>query len=168
MKKITKEWLLTHGVCVDHFDVYHLGKKLKPHTDRNGYIQYLFSHNSTHYSISAHVLMYTWFIQDIPEGYQIHHKDNNRSNNDIKNLEMLTPEEHYDRHIGQTGKNMTFKAEMPKKKVYTIEYLDYKIETFKLAYEKARKNRTDKKAIHAAASNYWVWVNKKKQFLGEL
>ena len=34
----------------------------------------------------------------IPEGYEIHHADHNRSNNDIGNLELLSNDEHNKRH----------------------------------------------------------------------
>lgn len=36
---------------------------------------------------------------DIPEGYEIHHKDGDKSNNDISNLELLTKEKHRQYHI---------------------------------------------------------------------
>lgn len=166
--QITKNWLLEHGICVDKFDVYHCGRKITAHMEPDGYFRYSFRHNTTQYNIYAHVLMYTWFIQDIPEGYQIHHRDRDKSNNDIKNLEMLTEDDHRDRHDVHVGKNMTFKCKMPKKKIYTLEYLDYKIETSKLAYEEAKKNNADPKTLHAVSSNYWGWVNKKKQFIGDL
>lgn len=167
--QITKEWLLNHGVYVDKFDVYHNGRKIKATSNNNdGYIRYFFHHNSTLYHILAHVLLYTWYVQDIPDGYEIHHKDRDKSNNDIKNLEMLTPDEHRDRHDVHMGKNMGFKVEMPKKKVYTIDYLNYMVEKKKLIYEEARKNKADKKILHTAANNYWKWLNKRKQFTGDL
>lgn len=34
----------------------------------------------------------------IPKGYQVHHKDHDKSNNDINNLELLTEAEHRKRH----------------------------------------------------------------------
>lgn len=34
----------------------------------------------------------------IPKGYHIHHIDGNRNNNDISNLEMLSPDEHAKKH----------------------------------------------------------------------
>lgn len=37
----------------------------------------------------------------IPEGYHIHHKDENPLNNDISNLECLSPQEHSDRHLSE-------------------------------------------------------------------
>jgi len=34
----------------------------------------------------------------IPDGYHIHHLDNDKTNNDIKNLACLSPEEHFEIH----------------------------------------------------------------------
>lgn len=35
---------------------------------------------------------------EIPDGHLIHHKDGDPTNNDIDNLELVTPSEHVDRH----------------------------------------------------------------------
>lgn len=35
---------------------------------------------------------------EIPQGFQIHHKDGDKGNNDIANLECVTPREHSERH----------------------------------------------------------------------
>jgi hypothetical protein len=34
----------------------------------------------------------------IPEGYHIHHLDNDKTNNDIRNLLCVSPEEHFEIH----------------------------------------------------------------------
>lgn len=36
----------------------------------------------------------------IPKGFQIHHIDSDKTNNDIKNLQLLTPSEHKRMHSG--------------------------------------------------------------------
>src|ERR1700739_3069602 len=36
--------------------------------------------------------------QKIPPGFQIHHRDENRSNNHIDNLQCVSPQEHYEIH----------------------------------------------------------------------
>jgi len=43
---------------------------------------------------------YVWVCErgDIPEGYDVHHIDHDKSNNDISNLELLTKKEHYKKH----------------------------------------------------------------------
>lgn len=45
-----------------------------------------------------HIMVYESFYGEIPEGYQIHHKDFNNVNNDPNNLECLTINEHMKIH----------------------------------------------------------------------
>jgi len=48
-----------------------------------------------------HRLMYEAFIGKIPEGYVVHHIDNNKINNNFDNFQLMTREEHSKIH--QTG-----------------------------------------------------------------
>lgn len=48
--------------------------------------------------IRLHIYVWTKFNGEIPEGYHIHHKDHNRDNNDISNLELMSQEEHLSLH----------------------------------------------------------------------
>lgn len=45
-----------------------------------------------------HVYMWEKHNGKIPKGYQIHHKDHDKSNNEITNLEILSKEEHQKYH----------------------------------------------------------------------
>ncbi|RJP34735.1 MAG: HNH endonuclease [Candidatus Omnitrophota bacterium] len=38
--------------------------------------------------------VYEYYYGEIPDGYDVHHKDGDRSNNDIGNLEIYTKSEH--------------------------------------------------------------------------
>lgn len=60
--------------------------------DKTGY--YL---NST---LRIRMHRYVWVCEkgDIPKGYDVHHIDHDRSNNDISNLELLTMHEHRKQH----------------------------------------------------------------------
>jgi len=49
----------------------------------------------------------------IPKGYHIHHKDKNRNNNDISNLEMMLGTEHNSMH--STGQSSGHKSRNPGK-----------------------------------------------------
>jgi len=45
-----------------------------------------------------HRLVYEAFVGEIPNGYAVHHKDFNRQNNRVENLEVLSKKEHTKKH----------------------------------------------------------------------
>lgn len=45
-----------------------------------------------------HVYVWEYYNGKIKKGYHIHHKDKNKNNNEIENLEMLSPQEHQKIH----------------------------------------------------------------------
>lgn len=45
-------------------------------------------------SVSIHRYVWEFYNGDIPEGFQIHHKDHNRANNALENLELVETTEH--------------------------------------------------------------------------
>jgi hypothetical protein len=51
--------------------------------------------------IRAHVWVWKYHNGNIPKGYHIHHKDENKSNNFIENLEILTSFEHLSKHASK-------------------------------------------------------------------
>jgi hypothetical protein len=50
------------------------------------------------YKEYLHRIIVRYNKREIPKGYTIHHKDRNKLNNDNDNLEVLTWEEHRNRH----------------------------------------------------------------------
>ena len=48
-----------------------------------------------------HRFVWTYINGPIPEGYVIHHKDGNKLNNDISNLELLLKEVHDREHYNE-------------------------------------------------------------------
>ena len=57
---------------------------------QNGYIYVKFEGKN----IRQHILTWIKFYGEIPEGCVIHHKDFDRQNNSIENLEMMTKKAH--------------------------------------------------------------------------
>lgn len=47
-----------------------------------------------------HILVWEKYFGKIPDGYQIHHIDSNKTNNKIENLQLVTPLEHKRIHEG--------------------------------------------------------------------
>lgn len=50
--------------------------------------------------VMEHVLVWERYFGPVPKGYQIHHIDGNKQNNDIKNLQLVTSLEHKRIHAG--------------------------------------------------------------------
>ena len=64
-------------------------------------------------TISIHRFVWTYFNGEIPDGYDVHHRDFNHDNNDIANLELVTKDAHQKIHAAvkvetQARKKSTF------------------------------------------------------------
>ncbi len=98
-----EEWLPVREFP-DHYEVsslgrvrnigtYHrsfTGKIRKPHIARNGYPMYMLSFKSRYHMRLAHRLVADSFLGPIPEGMQVNHKDGNKANCRLDNLEIVT------------------------------------------------------------------------------
>lgn len=68
-----------------------IGKSnLKPKTKKNGYQEVSLSLPNGQKSFYVHRLIAFAFLGEIPNGYNVNHKDGNKSNNSIQNLEIVT------------------------------------------------------------------------------
>jgi hypothetical protein len=71
-----------------------------------GYYCFRFSYLRKRYYVAVHRAVYSFFQGEIPDGMQINHKDGNKNNNALSNLEMVTPRENYlhARYVIKTNK----------------------------------------------------------------
>ena len=58
--------------------------------DKNGYYRVVLSNDCHHERIKVHQIMVKQFIGDVTDGFVINHKDGNKHNNAIDNLEITT------------------------------------------------------------------------------
>ena len=68
-----------------------------------------------------HTLVYEAFIGEVPKGYDVHHKDSNKHNNFIWNLELIEHNEHSKHHL-EEHKEKTLKACFNKNSKAVIQY----------------------------------------------
>ncbi len=76
----------------------------RPHTTKprimelqettKGYLQFRFYAHGSHKTVQVHRAIYEAWIGPIPEGFDIDHKDSNRSNNNVDNLQAVPRDEH--------------------------------------------------------------------------
>ncbi len=69
------------------------GKEIKQFLGNSGYLKASLSKNGKVSSKDTHRMVYEAFNGIIPENMQVNHKDENKKNNNISNLEILTPKE---------------------------------------------------------------------------
>jgi len=69
---------------------YKKPRVLKPGTNRYGYHHVVFFSNGKGKNMSVHRLVAMSFLQNYTEDLQVDHKDNNKTNNNLTNLRMVT------------------------------------------------------------------------------
>lgn len=69
------------------------GRVLKPGKDGGGYLLVILSKDGKPTAFIVHRLVYEAFYGKIPEGMQVNHIDENKSNNTIDNLNVMTSKE---------------------------------------------------------------------------
>lgn len=77
---------------------YYNGKKF--HREGNKY----YKRTEGKKQLYLHRYVYETEVGVIPDGYDIHHKDGNKANNDLNNLELLTKKEHRQAHMTEEEK----------------------------------------------------------------
>lgn len=82
-----------YGRCYSYKRKSTKGGYLKPKKDAKGYYHYDLSINGKITQKRVNILIYETFIGKVPKGMHINHKDENKANNAIWNLNMLTPKE---------------------------------------------------------------------------
>ena len=72
----------------------------KYYKQKTGYYQIAETYKRKQLGIERrlHRAIWKFYNGDIPKGYQVHHKDENKDNNDISNLELLSASEHAKLH----------------------------------------------------------------------
>lgn len=75
---------------------------MKPHATNVGYLRVKLSNGPHQRKHSVHKLVMTSFVGPVPEGKQINHKDGDKTNNTLSNLEYVTPKENI-KHAHDTG-----------------------------------------------------------------
>ena len=82
--------------------------KIEPRRAENiggkGYLRLTMQISGRLHSVQAHRVVWTYLRGPIPDRLQINHKDKDKTNNDISNLEIVTNQENMD-HAWSLGKN---------------------------------------------------------------
>lgn len=89
-----------------------------------GYNQVIYRSNGARKKYYVHRLVAEVFLGEIPEGMCVNHKDGDKSNNHVNNLEIVTRAEN-NRHAIETGLNKRWRGEThPMAKLTCLDVLE--------------------------------------------
>lgn len=137
----------------------HNGKYLKPAISRNGYLYITLVKNNKKLKRSVHNLVATTFIENKKNSPQINHKDGNKKNNTVTNLEWCTNSENTlhsyqflnrkktKAWLGKTGDNHN------KSKEFYLKDISGRIIRYESGWEFERKTGFSKESINYARKN---------------
>ena len=115
---------------------------------RTGYYLHTVSHGRT--GSRLHRDVYEHYNGKIPEGYHVHHKDHDKSNNEIENLEMLKSKEHQVLHGAELTdeqrewkRNNLISNAVPAAREYNLKHRDR--EYYLRLYEKSKDKLYEKR-----------------------
>jgi hypothetical protein len=78
------------------------GKARKLFVNRDGYVTVTYSYRGKTRNFYVHRLVAEYFIEPIPKGMAVNHKDGDKTNNHVDNLEIVTYSENI-RHADASG-----------------------------------------------------------------
>lgn len=149
-KELTKEMLESYGIkeiTLDDKLIMRTGNIRKPY-DNGRYCIFPVYDKTTKKSTQFpyHRMKWAWFYGYAPEGYVVDHINEDKHDNNLENLQLLTPSE----NLEKSRKSKPHKPDristdyitMPSKKQYTEEYLDGKIAEWKKKCDDLIKQRT--------------------------
>ena len=124
-KKYIHNGIETEYLISDSGSVYSIknDKYIKPHKNHRGYLRVGIYINGKAYKVSIHTMVIKTFGPQQKENQQVDHKDGNKENNDIENLEWVTPSENI-RRAFKLGLKTAFKGESHAVSVYTDKFID--------------------------------------------
>ena len=93
VKSLERDVWHPHPRCKDGgFNIHLKEKILNPRVSNNnkGYLNIDLNRDGVAYETEVHVLVYSAFVEDIPDGMTINHKDGDKLNDTLDNLELAT------------------------------------------------------------------------------
>ena len=83
--------------------VFRGNKEMSPVNNGTGYFQIKLRKNGKRIQKYVHRLVWETFKGSIPSGYEINHKDHDKSNNALSNLELVTHSENLKKAVQKHG-----------------------------------------------------------------
>ena len=87
----------------------------------HGYLGTILSKDGVDTNVKMHILVWKTFVGPIPKGYVVHHKNHNRKDNRLENLELMSDYEHRKMHINERREEIQ-SASVEKRRKTVIQY----------------------------------------------
>lgn len=88
---------------------FYKGKNIKTFLDKDGYLICCIKKNGYGKTIKVHREVYSSFVGKIPTGLHVDHIDGNKVNNNIENLQVLTPRQNNEKKFRQKNGRCGYK-----------------------------------------------------------
>lgn len=137
----------------------------------NGYYEAKIKKDNKRHTLRLQRAVWEFYNGSIPEGYQIHHIDGNKQNNNISNLQLLSHQEHAKLHSQQKGKEIWNRKEMKEANARGREKCKewHKSENGKKWHSEHQKETIKKNVIEKICTDcgakFKTWHDKREQTL---
>lgn len=103
----------------------HTGKMSRVKANKDGYVRWGSYVNGEMHTFSVHRLVAEAFIPNPNKRPQVHHKDGNKSNNAVDNLEWVSAKEHGEKKLPEQKKNFreSYRKNLEKRKLVMVCHL---------------------------------------------
>lgn len=146
--------------------MYWKEKKLKPTVNNGGYYIISIRKDGKQYSRGLHQIVWEAFNGDIPEGYDVDHIDDDKTNNCLSNLQLLKHEDNLKKkhRLELLSEKMVNRKDMSMAvKQYTLD--GKLVNTYPSSHEAARQTGYVRSCISKACNGqlktykgyYWEW-----------
>lgn len=134
---MTEEWRWIKGY-EGTYQISNMGRIKSFLSDKeNGHIRSMVNKNGWYFTINLynkgdrkhsrtlriHRLVYEAFVGEVPKGFHIHHKDGNKQNNRLDNLELLHPSDHASEsasHTNSINKLVEYNTQIKPKRIQQL------------------------------------------------
>lgn len=131
------------------------GQKIKPIKNKNGYLQFALNKNAKRKMVYVHIIIAETFIENPRELNTVNHKDGNKLNNNVDNLEWCSYSEN-NLHSYKILKRKRADEGASPKSVYVIDTIEKSLKYYKSITEASNSIKLSHTQI-----NRYIHSNKK-------